>query len=237
MKKFYNQLTKGLQAMVFPETCLNCGLIIPVEEHHLCDQCVGQAFEDANLNNIDFCDVEIIYPQGIQFHDSMWHYDKKGVLPKLIRMLKYERMERVGLELGRIYGQRLKKRHLGKRIEPLKDALLVPVPLHFSKKRKRGYNQAFVLARGIQEVTGIRIVSEEAVRRTKKTITQTKLSFGDRMENLKGVFEVNKPDELEGKYLIIVDDVFTTGSTAFSLHFAIQESVKCNTGIVTVAKA
>ena len=235
--KLFDEMINGMQAIIFPETCLNCGCIIPEKENFLCDGCAANSFEDANLNNADFCDTDLIYPDGIALHDAMWHYDKKGVLQKMVRMLKYERMERVGLELGRILGRRINKRHKGKRFQKPDEVLLVPVPLHISKKRKRGYNQAFLIARGIQEATGIDIVTEPAIRRNRKTITQTKLAFGDRMSNLRGVFEVHNPEELQGKLLLIVDDVFTTGSTAFSLHYAIRESIDCKTGIITIAKA
>ncbi|MCL2220357.1 MAG: ComF family protein [Chitinispirillia bacterium] len=92
---------------------------------------------------------------------------------------------------------------------------LIPVPLHKSRMRKRGYNQAEHFARGLSEARPIPLIRTDLLTRTRNTGTQTKLDREGRLENLIGAFAVNPRnlDNITGKNIILVDDILTTGAT------------------------
>ena len=88
---------------------------------------------------------------------------------------------------------------------------IIPVPVHPSRRRKRGFNQAEVLAKIVGERLGIP-VKAELLRRTKKTLPQKELSVGERLKNLSGAFRADEiPENI--RRVLLVDDIYTTGST------------------------
>jgi len=93
---------------------------------------------------------------------------------------------------------------------------IVPVPLHPLKEKERGFNQSLLIAELIKEELQVPIVTEGIIR-TKYTKTQTKLSRKEREENVKNAFNIKSVKRFIGKKLLIVDDVYTTGSTVRSL--------------------
>jgi len=90
--------------------------------------------------------------------------------------------------------------------------LVIPVPLHRARHRERGFNQSDVLAEGISEATSVPL-ARGALRRKRNTRDQTYLNALQRAENVKGAFAVEEPDRIDGKKVILVDDVMTTGAT------------------------
>ena len=89
---------------------------------------------------------------------------------------------------------------------------LIPVPLHPKREKKRGYNQSMVIAQGVSEVTGIQIGADFLIRSV-NTATQTHKSKEERWQNVKDIFELRHAERLEGKYVLLIDDVLTTGAT------------------------
>lgn len=169
----------------------------------------------------------------------MWYFDKGGYLQDLLHKLKYHHLRGVGLELGYLLGTHfLHARSQDKRdgIYNMKP-LIIPVPLHRSKKRKRGYNQARALGEGVARSTGWDIIDSGFIKRIKKTKTQTGLNLRQRSENLRGAFQIKQFEPLKNRLLIIVDDVFTTGATTFELARTIHEATGSKSGILTVARA
>ena len=100
--------------------------------------------------------------------------------------------------------------------------MIVPVPMHFMKKARRGYNQTEEISKGISKVVGIPVADN--LRAVRGHRTQTSLSLESRIRNVDGVFRVKNPEELTAKSILIVDDVCTTGATlsaaAIALHTA-----------------
>jgi ComF family protein len=118
-----------------------------------------------------------------------------------------------------------------------REPLLIPVPLHRKKQRKRGYNQARVLANGISNRSGWPVVAEQSVVRVKNTITQTGLSSSERQNNLEGAFTLSQPIDYDKQIPVLVDDVFTTGATTFELARVLNVTAARKAVILTVASA
>ena len=138
---------------------------------------------------------------------SCYFFSKAGKVQHLIHELKYKGNADAGLFLGQELGKSIKEATLFQGID-----YLIPVPLHPKKEKKRGYNQSMVIARGIAEVTGIPI-GDKFLLRSVNTATQTHKTKEERWQNVKDIFELRHPEQLEGKYVLLIDDVLTTGAT------------------------
>jgi ComF family protein len=119
----------------------------------------------------------------------------------------YNGIKEIGFELGRIYGLSLKSSGFTKDID-----LIIPVPLHPSKKRMRGFNQSEIISMGISEATSLP-VDLKSLARTSVSATQTKRSRYERWTNVEGIFHVVDSHALTKHHILLVDDVITTGST------------------------
>lgn len=90
--------------------------------------------------------------------------------------------------------------------------VVVPVPLHPKKKRQRGFNQAELIARELARIKGVSF-AKDALEKIRMTPAQTSLVAEERKRNVRGVFRLHKKGKIEGKAVLLVDDVYTTGST------------------------
>ena len=156
-------------------------------------------------------------------------FRKEGIVQHLLHELKYNNRPEVGIKLGKQYGRELKQNNI--------DGfdIIVPVPLHESRRRKRGYNQSSKFAEGLSESLGISW-SESISLRTSSTATQTKKSKSERWNNVKDVFAVQNTDSIKQKRILLVDDVITTGATieACGRHLLDQG---CTLSIACIAEA
>ncbi len=125
----------------------------------------------------------------------------------LIHRLKYKGKKEVGIYLGKLLGMQLMES------EFFQDAnVLLPVPLHPAKLKKRGYNQSQIITAGMETVMKAKM-NVNVLFRSVHTSSQTRKSRYERWENVKDIFEVRNPESLENKHIILVDDVITTGAT------------------------
>ncbi len=137
----------------------------------------------------------------------MYLFTKESRVQNLIHNLKYKGKTAVGTVLGQKMGTMLRQAPLFADVD-----VIVPVPLHIRKLRIRGYNQSEVFGNGISETFGRPCLSH-AMQRVVHSESQTKQSRESRLHNVGEVFEVAKPKLLEGKHVLLVDDVLTTGAT------------------------
>lgn len=206
-----------LDSILFPNVCLVCGNHT-YADRSLCDYCIEHSFEPANPEASQSCPGHIT-PDYIDVQDALWKYDKDGNLQALLMKLKYSGRRDIGIQCGRLLGR--KWRYSDWFVPGIKWKL-VPVPLHWLKYWKRGYNQAELIAEGFSEVTQIPVCSRTTVVRTRYTRTQTGFNLLQRQKNIQGVFRVNNADEIRDHRIIIIDDVFTTGSTTYQLANTLQ---------------
>lgn len=148
-----------------------------------------------------------------------------------MHQLKYNKKPEAGKRAGELYGYELKQSD--KFIYP---ELIIPVPLHPSRLKKRGYNQSECIAAGISSVLGIPVCSDN-LSRIENTRTQTRKSRFARYENLKNAFLLKNPNLLINKHILLIDDVMTTGSTLEACSLKLLEIEGLKISVCTIAYA
>lgn len=166
----------------------------------------------------------------IEHATSLLFFEKESPYRNLVHQLKYSGRKEVGIWLGEYLGSQLKESCFGN------PDVLIPVPLHKVKLRRRGFNQCEVIARGISNVTNLPVVNN-AIRRKVYTTSQTKKGRYNRWKNVEGVFECTKPELLKGKHVLLIDDVVTTGSTLEAAAFPLTKIPGVKISVATLAYA
>ena len=218
--------------LMFPKVCTICGVSLLNSQQFICNECAQNRFEKAVSTKSD----RINLPECVIGRFALWQFDKGGFLQDLLHKLKYHRLTGVGEDLGLVLGNALKKEEILKLFDPT-ETLILPVPLHDKKRRIRGFNQAYFIAKGVSLTLGYDIIKKGVVERVKNTKTQTGFSLVKRRENIADAFNLPNPKKLSGKNIIIVDDVFTTGATAFELVTELEKGDVRKIFIATVAQA
>jgi competence protein ComFC len=179
--------------------CRNCWESLNILPHPFCPMC--RSFLDQTLSRCPKC------PQSssLSLNRSLGVFDP--YYQTLIHHFKYNRKFSIGKKLGSRLGQLLKQEEFSKGFD-----YIIPVPLHLSRKRERGYNQSRILAEEISKTVSVPLMEKVLIRK-KKTKDQTHLSLEERERNVRGAFVVRANSALQGKKVILVDDVMTTGST------------------------
>jgi len=152
-------------------------------------------------------------------HASAFMYYKEG-FKDVVLNLKYRRNHAIGEYFGRLMAEEISES--SDFFEGI-DAI-VPIPLHHSRLRKRGYNQSEYIARGIQAVTKIPIYSDAVVRMVNNK-SQTRMFHFERKKNVENIFKCVRPDLLKGNHILLVDDVVTSNATTLSCATAIMQAV------------
>lgn len=236
IQRAWYRATSGVKAVMFPDVCICCGTEVTTGDRMICSFCLSERFEVADPQN-RISSSNTLLPEGVLVQLALWQFDSGGVLRDLLHQLKYDRLSDIGVQLGLQLGRRMERHPIMTELLGSREAILLPVPLHFLKRMRRGFNQAYYIARGIREVWDLPICDIRAVVRTRNTRSQTGFDLRKRMENMKGAFRVNEPEAVSGKVAVVVDDVFTTGSTAFELSGELLKAGADGIAVATVAQA
>jgi ComF family protein len=202
------QIIRNFINLLYPKHCEACGCSLQGREHILCMSCIYN-LPRTNYWNEKENAVERLFWGKVRLENAcaFFFFGKGSKYRKLLHKLKYNGRKDIGIELGRRLGSELKQTDNYKDIQ-----LIVPIPLHPKKQRKRGYNQSEQIALGIAESTGWAIDSSSVIR-THYTTTQTSKTRLERWENVAEIFTVKQPIKLANKHILLVDDVITTGAT------------------------
>ena len=226
------KLLKSLVNLLFPRVCAACGNILLEGEDSVCTTCRFLLPKTGYENNPDNPLAQMFYGQ-MPFHAVMaeFFFSKTGKVQHLIHGLKYHHCRENGIFLGQEIGKSLLKAPDYQGID-----FIIPIPLHPKKEKLRGYNQSLVIAEGIHEIMNVPI-AEKSLVRSVFTDTQTKKSREERYQNVKDIFELKKPEQLQGKHVLLVDDVLTTGATLMSAGKALLHAEGIKISVATVACA
>jgi competence protein ComFC len=197
-------LYHSLLDFVYPPVCWGCHLSLASDEFVLCHRCVD-ALPYLPQPTLPSSSLSWLKLEKIFFDRSLAVYKYSALVQELVHQFKYN-----GITLlAPLFGEAIASAFFrsGGQIEAL-----VPVPLHRSRLRERGYNQSLLLAQQIGKAIGAPVIEERLVR-VKNTISQATLSRQERMANVTNAFQLKQPELFRGKSIGLVDDVFTTGST------------------------
>lgn len=167
---------------------------------------------------------------SFEFSRSTGVYDK--VLKKCIHLFKYYGEKKLAKPLGKLMVDYLSKNDEFKK----KVDLIIPVPLHKNDLKKRGFNQSVLLSKVIGDYFSVP-VGEKVLIKKKSTPFQVNLSKKEREKNILRAFSVEKPEEIKGKNILILDDVFTTGSTVEECAKELKEARAKNIYVLTLARS
>ena len=222
-----NTIVEDFISLFFPRYCLACSGPLVKGEEIVCTGCLGDLPKtNYHLQEENPVRNRLAGRLPLKHGFAFLKFRKSGVVQNLLHELKYNNHPEVGVRLGRAYGQELSKSGFDKEFD-----LIVPVPLHESRKRQRGYNQSAKFALGLSEAMKIQWNESISVR-TQSTATQTTKSKAERWENVKDVFSLESQSAIKGKRILLVDDVITTGAT---LEACGQHIVSCGCGELSVA--
>ena len=226
------KLLKSLVNLLFPRVCAACGNILLEGEDSVCTTCRFLLPKTGYENNPDNPLAQMFYGQ-MPFNAVMaeFFFSKTGKVQHLIHGLKYHHCRENGIFLGQEIGKSLLKAPDYQGID-----FIIPIPLHPKKEKLRGYNQSLVIAEGIHEIMNVPI-AEKSLVRSVFTDTQTKKSREERYQNVKDIFELKKTEQLQGKHVLLVDDVLTTGATLMSAGKALLHAEGIKISVATVACA
>ncbi|HBX52600.1 MAG: amidophosphoribosyltransferase [Bacteroidetes bacterium GWF2_33_38] len=218
--------------LFYPKVCASCGKNLITEENVICLECLynipktNYYKEKENL-------VERLFWGRVELEHaaSYFHFTKGSIFQKLIHKLKYNGKKEIGVELGKLLGETLRKSEFYDSVD-----IIVPVPLHPKRQRKRGYNQSKCIADGMSVIMNIPI-DESNLIRTKATETQTKKSRIARWENVDNIFQLKNPEKYENKHILLVDDVVTTGATLEACAHGILTAKNAKVSIAVLASA
>ncbi len=220
-------------SLLFPRCCVVCGSPLSRGEECLCTCC------NINLPRTGFHlrkdnPVECLFwgrIPGLKRASSFLFYRKGSDFRRILHLLKYGGYKELGEMMGRYMSAELSSGEFFDGVD-----MIIPVPLHRKKQKLRGYNQSEWIARGIASVTGIPLCAECMIRE-KNTETQTRKSTFERWENVEGIFRLCDTVHFEGKHVLLVDDVLTTGATTVACASAFAGVSGIRISVLTLAVA
>jgi len=231
-KKLFSSFLK----LIIPPACLVCGKRLEDRHQVICPDCETKLYlmEEGtcpvcgSINQNIPC--EVCAESNFAFDSAMSVFHYTGTAKDLIHILKYE-----GYTSPAGYFALPLAEFIESKPQLMKYDFLCAVPLHRVRKRERGYNQSDLIAYTVAKLLAMPYLNP--VQRKINTLSQTLLSREHRIKNLSGAFQVKDKSRVEGKKIILIDDVFTTGSTLNEIAKALRSAGAAKICAITVARA
>ena len=206
--------------LISPRLCVVCGNRLTVTEETLCSKCyLHLPRTDFDHDLYENVMAKLFWGQiAIEKATALFYYEPHAETANILYELKYKNHPEIGVVMGRMMAKDLMRSGMFEGIDAI-----VPVPLARKRERERGYNQSLELAKGVSEVTGLPIYNK-VVKRTKFMGSQTQRGRWERNENVEHVFELVDGDSINGKHLLLIDDVVTTGATIIACAQKMQKA-------------
>lgn len=228
----FNGFFGDLLALFFPELCAACGRNLFKNEEVICTNCVYHLpvtnFHSDPENKL----ARQLWGRFPFIQAASFVYFQKGNrVQNIMHQLKYNNRPEAGFRMGELYAYELNRSS-----QWIKPDLIIPVPLHPSRLKKRRYNQSEYIAEGMASILNIPMVLNNLIR-IENTETQTRKSRFARYENLQAAFFIAKSEDLLDKHILLVDDVMTTGATLEACSLELLKIEGLRISIATVAFA
>lgn len=224
-------LLHDLSDFLLPRRCLICHQRLNQKEHTICAVCHVELpltdhhqAEHSPLERRFWGQIPVVRAA------SMLHHDGEKAR-RLIHLLKYHQHPEVATHLAALYARQLKDSGFFLGID-----CIIPLPLHWRRQLQRGYNQSHYIARGIAREVHLPIY-RNVIRRVVNNPSQTTLSGKDRIDNVQDIFRLIHPQKIQGKHLLLIDDVTTTGATIASCARELSKAPGVKISILTLSIA
>lgn len=228
----WKDLFQGLVHLIYPNLCAGCEAAMPSHQSCFCFACQRRLqTTDMYLNPENEFTDRFWGRIPLESGAAMYFFHRKSPIQQALHRLKYKHQADIGIRIGRQFGYLLAKVPQFKLAEGL-----IPVPLHPQKERLRGYNQSAMLATGLAESLNIPVFSDVLIRQ-RVSETQTRKKRMDRFENVSEVFALRHPERIQGRHLLLVDDVLTTGATLEACGKVLLEAPGVRLSMATIAIA
>lgn len=239
MKKDYiTTAFRALADLLIPRKCIVCSEKLSLDEKHICRWCrdempltrfwqvshnaMADKFNDGIQKKLEMqWDRSICEDVGKRRHEryafaaALFFFNNDADYKRIPYRIKYEDDIPAGRHFGAVLGQMLSQTEWAKDID-----VIIPVPLHWRRRWKRGYNQAEVIAEGVADELGVPVCCN-ILKRTRNTKTQVKLDIAKKSSNVEGAFSATFQEGIS--HILLIDDVFTTGSTLGECFWALRE--------------
>ncbi|MGN1271223.1 MAG: ComF family protein [Clostridia bacterium] len=209
----------NLLELVYPNVCGFCNKIC---KNELCNRC---------KNKIKKYEINIIIePQNRYFEELISIFKYEGIIREKIIQYKFGDKAYMNNTFAKIILKNEKICGLLKKYD-----IIIPVPIHKKRKAQRGYNQTQLIANKISKCLNIKLCNNVLVK-NKNTIAQSKLNKKKRVQNIKGAFKILNSEKIKGKDILLLDDIYTTGSTANECSKILKKAGAKTVGVLTIAK-
>lgn len=209
----------NLLEFIYPNVCGFCNKICKEE---ICNKCRIK-IKKYQINIV-------IKPPNRYFNELISIFKYEGIIREKILQYKFNDKAYMKNTFAKIILKNKKVCGLLKKYD-----IIIPVPIHKSRKAQRGYNQTQLIASKLAEYIDIEFCNNVLVK-NKNTIAQSKLNRKKRIENIKGAFDILNLEKVQGKNVLLFDDIYTTGSTANECSRVLKTAGAKTVGILTIAK-
>ncbi|UKM65271.1 ComF family protein [Flavobacteriaceae bacterium GSB9] len=225
-------MLKSIVNLFFPKVCVACQHLLDDNENTICMDCR----HDLPVTHFHFDDSKVVkkvlYGRAkIENGTALFRFEKKGKVQQLIHNLKYRGHENIGLFLGNWLGGELKTIEAYQQVD-----VVIPVPMHPKKLKKRGYNQVTKFGQQIAKALNVAYKDDVLVKIT-NTKSQTIKSRFSRWSSSNELFALNNPESIKNKHILLVDDLITTGATMEACISVLNQSENIKISIATMAIA
>ena len=217
---------RALADLLMPRLCIACGRPLNLREEFICMGCemdfpYTRFWESTHNEMADEFNARIVVPDGVRerycYAAALFFYNSQSGYSNIPRQLKYN----FKIAQGRFFARRLGEALAG--AEHFRDVdAVVPVPLHWTRRWQRGYNQAEVIAAEVAAALGAPLRTD-ILSKPRRRASQVVSDARGRISNISGAFKANVPEGI--RHILVVDDTFTTGSTLAACYAALRECV------------
>ena len=204
-----------------------CDELLSPQERDICLDCMSKL---PKIEKLHLEEIEKVFWGKVEIEraTSYIYYHKNSPYNNIIHYLKYKNRPEPGERFAFIAAKEIAETGFFDGIDAI-----VPLPLSKKKLKERGYNQCDYIAAGISRATGIPVL-KGAVVRTTSNETQTHKNRDERWKNVEGIFALDRPQDIEGKHVLLLDDILTTGATLASCAKTIQAGCNCRISVFTL---
>ncbi|MDB0040567.1 phosphoribosyltransferase family protein [Algibacter sp.] len=225
-------MLKSIVNLFFPKVCYACHNLLNDNEDTICMDCRHDLpITNFHFDNNDSVQKALYGRAKIENGTALFRFEKKGNVQRLIHNLKYKDHEHIGFVLGNWLGGELKTLESYKNID-----VVIPVPLHKNKLRKRGYNQVALFGQQVAKALNADYLDDVLVKvtNTKSQVNKKRLA---RWTNSNELFTLKNMETIDNKHILIVDDIITTGATLEACISVLNQAKNLKISIATMAIA